>query len=219
MEEYSGDDIVAITSNTIACRTRPEMYVGPLAEPQAVSWLLQEALCLALASAAEGTTSEIRIARETDHSLTAWDDGSSHLDPGSEWGGRPAYESLMTRMYACREMKNAKRDFCHSGIFITNALSTWLKLDVTWKGNHWHQSYRRGEPEKEIELIGPTTKAWRQISFLPDATIFPNIELHCSTFFEWFAQQTGDLAGCKIVWLDLLNKQTRDLQSSGQDFS
>jgi DNA gyrase subunit B len=221
MEEYTADDIVHYKSSAIACRARPEFYVGSLDSPQAVSSLLKEAMCMAMASAAGGTTQHIKITRCKDHSLSVWDDGPSLVDPQSDFGGRPAYESIMTMLYACREMNKktqgyeiGKRGYCIGGIVTTNALSTWLKLDITWEGQHWHQSYTKGEPDKAIEPVGPSANPWRQISFLPDATIFPNIELHLPTFRAWFAKNSCDLGTCKVEWNDLLNNQRLDLRNS-----
>jgi DNA gyrase subunit B len=222
MEEYTGEGIVVYKSGAIACRARPEMYVGPLDSLQAVSWLLQEALCMAMASAAGGTTQHIKITRGKDHSLSVWDDGPSPVDPQSELGGGlPAYESIMTMLYACREMnkktqgyEKGKREYCIGGIVTTNALSTWLKLDITWEGQHWHQSYTKGAPDKAIEYVGPSATPWRQISFLPDATIFPIIELHLPTFHSWVAKNSSDLGACKVDWNDLLNNQRLDLRNS-----
>ena len=214
MDKYTSNDIVTFKSSAEACRSNPAFYVGPLDSPQAISFLLQEAMCMALESAAERSTTQIRITRDVNHSLNVWDNGPSLIDPLSTFGNKPVYESLMTMMYACREMKQHKREYCSSGIVATNGLSTWLKLDITWDGHHWHQSYSAGEPDAPIQLVGAATCPFRQISFLPDATIFPNIELDLLTFQSWFLTNSCELNDCEVLWVDRLKGVEIDLRKS-----
>lgn len=208
--EYTGDDIIVFTNAAVGCRHRPSMYVGDVASRSAISYLLQEAMCMAFDSAASGDASEITVTRDINHSLTVRDNGEPY-DPAELVGDQPVYEMLFTQLFACRRLKGNKDDVCGAGIVVTCGLSKWLKVDVSSRGKHWHQAFTKDEPDSPIYEVGGTDSDWRQISFLPDGDIFPSTELHVDVFADWIAGNTCDLGSCKILFDDKLSGSQRTL--------
>ena len=63
------------------------------------------------------------------------------------------------------------------GLTVVNALSEWLEAEVRRNGQIWRQSYQKGEPQATVSPEGSTKTTGTTIRFLPDAEIFPRIDL------------------------------------------
>ena len=58
------------------------------------------------------------------------------------------------------------------GVSCVNALSEWLKLEISRNGKVYEQKYARGIPQQQVTEIGTTDKRGTKVWFKPDTTIF-----------------------------------------------
>jgi DNA gyrase subunit B len=76
------------------------------------------------------------------------------------------------------------------GVSVVNALSEQLELEIRRHGKVWRQTYRQGEPQSPLELIGTTTNTGTRITFHPDPDIFSIIDFS----FDILSQRLRELS-------------------------
>jgi DNA gyrase subunit B len=197
--QYTSDDIKVIDAMT-AIRTRPEMYVGPLADAAAINTLLTEAMCIALDNVMSGCATKVSITIHEDGSATVRDDGPG-LNVDYVYAGMTAIELLLTQLYACRQAKRNRiaAELCGVGIVVTNALSEWLVVETVQDGWLWQQRYTRGHAEGPIEKLRECDGMWQQVSFRPDPNIFGSMQLSPSYCIQWFQEQPVNLGSATVI--------------------
>jgi DNA gyrase/topoisomerase IV subunit B len=67
------------------------------------------------------------------------------------------------------------------GASVVNALSERLIVTIHKNGNIYQQSYKRGVPDGNIEIIGTTEKTGTIVNFKPDPQIFETMKFVEST--------------------------------------
>src|SRR5690554_1750209 len=67
------------------------------------------------------------------------------------------------------------------GVSVVNALSEWLVVEVRREGKLYHQTYKRGIPQKPLEVIGEAKTSGTRITFKPDPEIFETCEFSYDT--------------------------------------
>jgi DNA gyrase subunit B len=183
---YTEEDLTPLDAIT-GIRGRPEMYVGPLADPATINSLLTESLCIAFDNAVSGCATNIAVSFHADGSASVRDNGPG-LNVEIVHDGLTAIEILLTKIYACREVKRNQihQSLCRFGIVCTNALSEWLTVEVVQDGWLWKQRYVRGYAEAPIEKLSQQAQTWQQIRFLPDRDIFGDAMLAPDYLVKWF---------------------------------
>lgn len=186
---YTAEDITPLDAIT-GIRGRPQMYVGPLADPAAIHVLLFESLCLAFDNAISGCATDVAVTFHADGSASVRDNGPG-LNVDVIQDGLTAIEMLFTKIFACREAKRNRihQSLCGVGIVCTNALSEWLTVEVVQDGWLWKQRFVRGHVETKIQRQSPQSETWQQIRFLPDREIFGSAMLSPEYFTEWYRRQ------------------------------
>jgi DNA gyrase subunit B len=174
MGRYTADDIQVLSSHQ-AIRKRPRMYVGDLEAPSTLSHLVEQVMCASLDEALSGRCSHVTVSLHADGSATVEDDGPgipTDVDPRS---GKTAVEILLTTLAACRAMRQNEKakDFCGLGLAVVNALSETFDVEIRRKGKTWSQSYRQGEPQGPLAIVGDAAFSGVTFRFLPDPSIFP----------------------------------------------
>lgn len=93
------------------------------------------------------------------------------------------------------------------GSSVVNALSEYLKVEVSRNGHIYRQTFSRGIPNEELKIIGDTDKTGTSIEFKPDSEIFK--EMTDGMTFEFdilltrLREQAFLNAGINIVLRDL----------------
>ena len=152
-------------------RRRPEMYIGPLDSPETMNHLIEQVLCGSLDEALATRCSKIEITLENDGVITVEDDGRGM--PIDFRHGESSVEMLMTKLFACRAMRNnpQAKDFCSSGLAVVNALSEEMHVEVRRDGVVWSQSYRKGNAIGPLQMNGQTETTGLKFRFRLDPTI------------------------------------------------
>lgn len=58
------------------------------------------------------------------------------------------------------------------GVSVVNALSDWLRVEVSREGALWMQEYKRGKPEAKVKKIGTSKGTGTKVIFLPTRKFF-----------------------------------------------
>lgn len=156
-------------------RLRPSMYIGDT-DKRGLHHLLYEAISNSIDEALSGFCTEISIILHQDGSATVEDNGRGIPVDIHPTENKPAVEVVLTTLHAGGKFD--KKSYKVSGglhgvgISVTNALSSWLEIEIRRDGKLYKQRYEQGKPIGPLIELGPAEKTGTKIKFLPDPTIF-----------------------------------------------
>lgn len=204
-EEYGAKDI-RVLKNLEGVRQIPSMYVGDTSM-RGLHQLVYEAIDNSIDEALAGFCNKIIVTINTDGSITIEDNGRGipvDIHPTEQ---KPAVEVVLTTLHAGGKFD--KKTYKVSGglhgvgISVTNALSQFLEVEIKRDSHIYKQRFEYGKTASSLEIIGDTQETGTKVTFLPDSTIFQNIEFH----FDTLTQRLRELAflnkGLQIEILDL----------------
>ncbi len=195
LAEYTAESI-QVLEGLEAIRKRPGMYVGGTGL-NALHHLVYECVDNAIDEVMAGFATSVTVRIGVDGSCTVIDDGRGmpvdlmrHEDPSIN--GRPAVEVILTEVHAGGKFSdNAYKvsGGLHGvGVKCVNALSEWTVVEVFKAEKTYHIAFARGEVTEKLRQIAGVTvvpegtkRSGTKISFLPDTTIFPDVEFRFET--------------------------------------
>ncbi len=173
---YSGEDIVVL-EGLEPVRERPGMYIGSTGI-NGLHQLVYEVVDNSIDEAMAGYCNEVRITLEnTEHGevCTVSDNGRGiPVDVIKEYG-KSALEIVLTRLHAGGKFGHNSYKVSGGlhgvGVSCVNALSSYFQATVYRSPHIYRQTFSKGIPLSDVEIIGDTDKTGTTISFSPDFEI------------------------------------------------
>ena len=178
-----------------AVRMRPGMYIGTTST-RGLHHLLWEIVDNAIDEASNGYASEVVVTLHADGSASVYDNGRGVPVDIHPTLGISGVEVIYTKLHAGGKFNN--ENYAYSGglhgvgASVVNALSTWLTVDVFLNWTHYHMRFtstvdpkthkiHAGIPDGPLQIVGNTRKRGTLVRFMPDPTIFEDVNFNAET--------------------------------------
>ncbi|WP_018590070.1 DNA topoisomerase (ATP-hydrolyzing) subunit B [Terrisporobacter glycolicus] len=203
-QEYGASQI-QVLEGLEAVRKRPGMYIGSTG-PRGLHHLVYEIVDNSIDEALQGYCDRIYVSLNDDGSVTVKDDGRGIPVETHPKTGKSTLETVLTVLHAGGKFGGGGYKVSGGlhgvGISVVNALSKWLVADVYRDGKIYRQNYGKGMATSALEVVGESHHTGTIISFMPDETIFDEVEFK----YEILEHRLRELAflnkGVRIVFED-----------------
>ncbi|ACQ70652.1 MULTISPECIES: DNA topoisomerase (ATP-hydrolyzing) subunit B [unclassified Exiguobacterium] len=207
-----GADQIQVLEGLEAVRKRPGMYIGSTSS-RGLHHLVWEIVDNSIDEALAGYCDTITVTVEPGNSIVVEDNGRGIPVDVQKKTGRPAVEVIFTVLHAGGKFGGGGYKVSGGlhgvGASVVNALSTKLEVFVRRDGNVYYQSFKRGVPQGELEIVGTTDTTGTTVRFFPDGDIFQET---LEYDFDLLATRLRELAflnkGLRIVAKDDRNDET-----------
>lgn len=199
---------------------RPSMYIGDTFD-RGYHHLVYEVVDNSVDEALAGYCNKIIITIHTNGSISVEDNGRgipTSIHPTEKVSG---VEVVMTKLHAGgkfeKEAYKVSGGLHGVGVSVVNALSEWLKVEVTQGGKVHYMEFRRGIPVAPLKVIkegvsGNGTK----VTFYPDHLIFKETKTYnAETLIHRFRELAYLNAGLEFVVIDERNTKTQEFKFEG----
>ncbi len=211
--DYSAKDIVVL-EGLEPVRKRPGMYIGSTGV-DGLHHLIWEVVDNSIDEAMAGFAKHIVVTLLPNRRVRVTDDGRGIPVEVHKQTKKSALETVLTVLHAGGKFGGSGYKVSGGlhgvGVSVVNALSSWLRAEVSRDGIHWGQDYQRGKPKTKVQKIGKSQKSGTSISFEPDSEIFADKdgkipEFDLERIMERLRQQAYLTKGVKISFFDERSK-------------
>ena len=203
-QEYGASQI-QVLEGLEAVRKRPGMYIGSTG-PRGLHHLVYEIVDNSIDEALQGYCDRIYVSLNEDGSVTVKDDGRGIPVETHPKTGKSTLETVLTVLHAGGKFGGGGYKVSGGlhgvGISVVNALSKWLVADVYRDGKIYRQTYEKGITTSALEIVGESHHTGTIITFMPDETIFDEIEFKYETLEHRLRELSFLNKGVKIVFED-----------------
>ena len=174
-----GADSITVLEGLEAVRQRPGMYIGSVSS-KGLNHLVYEIMDNSVDEHLAGFCDTIWVTLEKDGSATVEDNGRG-IPVDMHEKGVSAERVIFTTLHAGGKFDSSvykTSGGLHGvGSSVVNALSTYLDIQISRNGKIYHDRYKRGIPDLQLEegllpVVGKSKTTGTKINFLPDDTIF-----------------------------------------------
>jgi DNA gyrase subunit B len=204
---YTAKDITVL-EGLEPVRLRPGMYIGSTGA-RGLHQLAFELVDNAVDEALAGRADTISFTIHPDGSVTVSDNGSGIPVDAMADQGQSALTVVLTKLHAGGKFGGEGTPYKVSGglhgvgVSVVNALSEWLTVEVHRDGKIYKQSFARGEPTSELEVVGKATDTGTTVTFFPDVEeIFEDGDWSYETLNQRLRETAFLTRGLRIILTD-----------------
>ncbi|MEK7547172.1 MAG: DNA topoisomerase (ATP-hydrolyzing) subunit B [Patescibacteria group bacterium] len=201
---YTAKDIYVL-EGLDPVRKRPGMYIGSTG-PDGLHHLIWEVVDNSIDEAMAGFAKNITVELLPKNHVSVTDDGRGIPVETHQQTKKSALETVLTTLHAGGkfggESYKVSGGLHGVGVSVVNALSEWLRVEVSRDGALWMQEYKRGKPQAKVKKIGTSSGSGTKVIFSPDLEIFSVVEFNEKRIIEHFRQQAYLTKGLRINFLD-----------------
>ncbi|MDR0536446.1 MAG: DNA topoisomerase (ATP-hydrolyzing) subunit B [Tannerellaceae bacterium] len=171
---YSAENI-QVLEGLEAVRKRPAMYIGDISE-KGLHHLVYEVVDNSIDEALAGYCTNVDVIINEDNSVTVIDNGRGIPVDYHEKEGKSALEVVLTVLHAGGKFDKGSYKVSGGlhgvGVSCVNALSTYLRAEVSRNEKVYMMEFSKGHPLHEIQETGTSQSTGTTITFKPDESIF-----------------------------------------------
>ncbi|HPD99224.1 MAG TPA: DNA topoisomerase (ATP-hydrolyzing) subunit B [Candidatus Saccharibacteria bacterium] len=191
-------------------RKRPGMYIGGTGR-DGLHHLIKEIADNSVDEAIAGHASEVRVRLLADGGVEVSDDGRGIPIDIHPKTGKSTLETVLTILHAGGKFGGGGYKVSSGlhgvGLSVVNALSNRMIAQVYKDGKTYQQTYEKGVPTSELEIIGKTDKTGTTITFWPDDTIFQETNFDYEWVVDYLRHQAYLTKGVKTLVIDDIASQ------------
>ncbi|MCB9802449.1 DNA topoisomerase (ATP-hydrolyzing) subunit B [Candidatus Nomurabacteria bacterium] len=196
-----GAEQITVLEGLDPVRKRPGMYIGNTASA-GLHHLIWEVVDNGIDEAMAGHADTIEVRLLPEGKVSVSDNGRGIPVDTHKVTKKSALETVMTTLHAGGKFGDGGYKVSGGlhgvGVSVVNALSTWMRSEISRDGKVWMQEYKIGKPVSKVKAIGTSKKTGTTQIFLPDPTIFTVTEFDWNIVVEHLRQQAYLTKGIKI---------------------
>ncbi|MEM7455348.1 MAG: DNA topoisomerase IV subunit B [Planctomycetota bacterium] len=207
---YTAKNIVAL-EGLEPVRKRPGMYIGGVGSA-GLHHLIWEILDNSVDEAMNGHATEIKVHLHKDgQTVTVSDNGRGIPVDKHPKTKKPALEMVLTILHAGGKFDGNNYKTAGGlhgvGASVVNALSKKLVAIVKRDGKQYRMEFAKGHAKSKLQkLKGAVRGTGTEITFTPDATIFPKTDFDPKTISARLETASFLHKGVKVTFVDDVNK-------------
>lgn len=210
---------IVVLEGLEAVRKRPGMYIGSTSA-RGLHHLVSEIVDNAIDEALAGYCDTITVTVHQDQSVTVQDNGRGFPVDIHEKMGLPAVTVALTMLHAggkfSGEGYKVSGGLHGVGASVVNALSERLEVLVRRDRKLYRQTFSRGLPTSELEVVGVSEGTGSMVTFLPDSEIFTEtIEIQYDTLQTRLRELAFLTKGVKITLTDERDERSQVFHYAG----
>ncbi|MBI4022037.1 MAG: DNA topoisomerase IV subunit B, partial [Candidatus Andersenbacteria bacterium] len=170
-----GAEQITVLEGLDPVRKRPGMFIGGTGK-DGLHHLVWETTDNSIDEAMAGFAQNITVRLLPDSVVSVADDGRGIPVERHKKTKKSALETVMTTLHAGGKFGGGAYKVSGGlhgvGVSVVNALSTWLKAEISKEGELYVQEYERGNPKFKVKKVGKSAGNGTKVTFQADPQIF-----------------------------------------------